>query len=506
MDLLSARGITKFYSETDTLANDRIDLGLAEGETLAVVGENGAGKSTLARILAGHIFADSGAVLVRGRKIEAGSVRAAEAAGIGFVPQQSLLAGELSVAENVVLGREPRWGGLLVSRRKAYVETAMLLERFGLTLDPDARVSELGAAERRQTEIARALARGGEILIMDEPTSILSEVESDRLFELLRRLTKAGKAVIVITHRLSEVMRIADKVIVLRGGSVVAEKRVADTQESELSALMARERMAATAEEKDGARRAIAEGEPVFSLRGLRLSPGAGPMSLELRAGEILAVGALAGNGLGRLEDYAAGLAEPRGGEALIQGRNLFRLGREELRSRLLAYAPSDRELRGLCLKATTRDNLLVLRRREFGFLDWISSSARNRAAREAAFARNLAADPRAPVSALSGGNRQRVLLARELDRPRPVVLLAEPFQGLDIAAQSETSALIRELAARGSAVLILTSNVEEMAGLADRAIALYRGEISYEGPCDSDRALRELKAAMIGVARGSAA
>jgi ABC-type sugar transport system ATPase subunit len=234
MELLAASGIRKYYRDTLTLANDGVSLGLSEGETRAVVGENGAGKSTLARILAGLVTQDSGEVRVRGKILRPGSVHEAEAAGIGFVPQFSLLAEDLTVAENLVLGREPRSLGLFVSRRKAYVETAMLVERFGFRLDPDALVSNLTAAERRQAEIARALARGGEILILDEPTSILSESESSKLFELLSRLSKAGKAVLLITHRLSEVLKVADSITVLRDGRVIAEVPAEGADETEL--------------------------------------------------------------------------------------------------------------------------------------------------------------------------------------------------------------------------------------------------------------------------------
>jgi general nucleoside transport system ATP-binding protein len=506
MELLSARGITKFFPDTGTLADDRVAISLAEGETRAVVGENGAGKSTLARILAGLILPDSGEILVRGNRLRAGSVRSAEAAGIGFVPQQSLLAGSLSVAESIVLGREPRTLGLFVSRRKAYVESALLFERFGVRLDPDSRVSSLSAAERRQAEIARALARGGEILILDEPTSILSESESDRLFELLSRLTKAGKAVMLITHRLAEVMRVADSVTVMRGGAVVADKRIGDTSEAELAGLMARSAPKRGAGFETSARLANESSEPTLRIRDLRLSPGSAPIGLAVLPGEVLAVAALAGNGLGLLEDYASGMRAPTEGEVLFQGRRLESIPRVALRSELMAYVPSDREARGLCLSAAIRDNILILRRREFPPRDWIGGGARDRAARDSAFARGLVANPRASASSLSGGNRQRLLLARELDRPRPLLILAEPFQGLDLTAQAETAARIRSLAARGSAVLLLASKVEEILEVADRAIALYRGETAFEGAMEGAATASALLRAMTGASRGSAA
>jgi general nucleoside transport system ATP-binding protein len=506
MDLLAARGITKYFPDTGTLADDNVGIRLAGGETRAVVGENGAGKSTLARILAGLIAPDSGEILVGGRRIGTGSVQAAEAAGIGFVPQQSLLAGSLSVAESIILGREPRSMGMFVSRRKAYVESALLFERFGVRIDPDARVDSLSAAERRQAEIARALARGGEILILDEPTSILSETETDKLFELLDRLTKAGKAVILITHRLSEVMRVADSVTVMRGGSVVADKSIEDTSEDELSELMARSPRIIRRDPGNMKRGKGSPAAPTLDIRGLCLSPGAAPLSLCVSPGEILAVTALAGNGLGRLEDYASGMRATREGEVLIGGVRMDRIPREKLRSELLAYVPSEREARGLCLAATMRENILALRSREFTFRDWIWSASRDRAARVAAFARGINAAPRAMASSLSGGNRQRLLLARELEKPRALLLLAEPFQGLDLSAQAETAALITTLAREGSAVLLLVSKVEEILEVADRAIALYRGESAFEGPMEGQVTVHKILSAMTGASRGSAA
>ena len=509
MELLCVRGITKYYRDTHTLADDCVSLKLAEGETRAVVGENGAGKSTLARIISGLISQDSGDVLVRGRRIKPGSVREAEAAGIGFVPQTSLLAGDLSVAENLVLGREPRSLGLFLSRRKAYVESALLVERFGFKLDPDALVSSLTAAERRQAEIARALARGGELLVLDEPTSILSETESERLFELLGRLTKAGKAILLITHRLSEVLRAADSITILRDGAVVADMAARGEDEAELGRLMARGAAAGgRLKPREAAQPlAAAVGPPSLEMRGVRLAVGAKPLGFSLRAGEILAVTALAGNGLGRLEDLASGMAEPGEGEILVCGKRLDSTRRELLRSQILGYVASDREGRGLCLPAAMRENILALRRREFPLRDWMWKARRDAAAAMASSPLGLAADPRQSAASLSGGNRQRLLLARELDRPRAVLVLAEPFQGLDRASQAEAISLIRELASRGSAILLLLSHVEEALAAADRVMALYRGEAVFEGPNEGAATAHSLLAAMTGsLATGSAA
>ncbi len=507
MELLAARGIMKYFSETGTKANDGIGFSLAEGETRAVIGENGAGKSTLARVVAGLVRPDSGSIRVRGTELRLGSVAAAEAAGIGLVPQVSLLAPDLTVAENLVLGREPRSLGLFLSRRKAYVEAALLIERYGFRLDPEARVGELPAALRRQAEIARALARGGEILILDEPSSILSESETDGLFALMARLADAGKAVLLITHRKSEVLKVADTITVLREGRVAAEGPVSDFDEARLSGLMARPgRPIGESEARSKVDAPIAwverEGRaeaPALELRGVVLARGQSPISFSLRAGEILGVAALAGNGLGCLEDLASGMARPTRGEVLVRGRDIRTIPRDELRSRELSYVPSDRESRGLCLQAALRDSVLALRRGEFGAWAWVARGKRDREVRAMLLPLGLRSDPGALVSSLSGGTRQRMVLARELYGGKPLLVLAEPLQGLDLASQGEVSRTIRVLAARGSAVLLISSRVEEIAGLADRAIAIYRGEIAYEGQNEGEETGRKLLAAMTG-------
>jgi len=506
MELLAARGITKFFPETETRANDRVSLTLAEGETRAVIGENGAGKSTLARIIAGMIAPDSGELFMRGARLRMGSVRAAEAAGIGFVPQVSLMANDLTVAENLILGREPRRLGVFLSRRRAYVEAALLFERYGFSLDPEARVADLTAAERRQAEIARAISLGGEVLILDEPTSILSEGESERVFELLSSLTDAGKAVLLITHRVSEVLRVADTITLLRNGAVVAQGRARDFDEIRLAGLMARRTARSGRGSIEAAEGSMpdmaaenAERPTALELRELVLARGSAPQSFAVKAGEVLGVAALAGNGLGKLEDYASGFMQPETGDVLVLGTSVSSMNRGVLRSRLLAYVPADREARGICLRAPMRDSVLALKRAEFKARDWIRIRSRNETARTMARRFGLESEPGAFVSSLSGGNRQRLVLARELDSPRAAVVLAEPLQGLDIASQEEVALAIRGLASRGSAVLLLSSRAEEILGIADRVVALYRGKIAYEGRNEGAATGRRLLAAMTG-------
>lgn len=516
MELLSVRGIRKYFPETDTLANDGVSLAIKTGELRAVVGENGAGKSTLAKIVGGLLRPDSGELLVRGRTIRFGSVREAEAAGIGFVPQQSLLAPGLTVAENLVLGHEPRLGGLFLDRRRAYVDAALLVERFGFKLNPELRVNELSPAERRQAEIARALARGGELLVLDEPTSILAESESESLFALLKRLAEDGKGILFITHRLAEVLSAATSITVLREGRVVADMPTSGCDEGELSRLMKRDGHSGRAGAGAAVRAAAPErgallpvepgSPPALEARAIVLRPGAAPLSFALGAGEVLGVVALAGNGLNPLEDALSGLRRPRRGRVLIGGEDLYAIRAEELRSRRLAYVPSDRESRGLCLQASLRDNLLVLKRRDFSAREWLFSRRRSEVAAGMAVALNLAADLRARAASLSGGNRQRLLLSRELEGARSVAVLAEPLQSLDLEAQAEASRQIREWAAAGAAIVLLSSSLEEVFPLADRIAVLYRGSLVHEGKNEGPASAHFLLALMTGLRTGGSA
>ncbi len=508
MEMLSARGLTKYFSETATLANDGVSLGLAAGEIKAVVGENGAGKSTFARMIAGLLVPDSGALWVRGRRLRLGSVREAEAAGIGYVPQQSLLADGLSVAENLSLGSEQRRMGFLFDRKRAQVEAAALVERFGFHLDPGARASDLSPPERRQAEIARALARGGEVLVLDEPTSILSESEAGSLFSLLRRLADSGKAVLFITHRVAEVLGVADSIAVLREGRVVAELAAGAVGEAGLSRLMSRSGSPlsvggpARHRPESGTRaRFGGEEEAALKVSGLLLARGSRQLSFSVAPGEILGIAALAGNGLGRLEDYLSGFLTPTQGSVRIGGRELGGIPRGRLRAEELAYVPADREGRALAASASLRDNILVLRRREYGLVDFALKRSLSEGAAAMASAFSLSTDTGIAAGSLSGGNRQRLVLARELDRTRKVAILAEPFQNLDLAAQESAARRIAELAEEGSAIVLLSSSLDELFPIADRIAILYRGSLVHLGGNEGQGSAHALLALMTGSA-----
>jgi simple sugar transport system ATP-binding protein len=509
MELLAARGLRKYYPETATLANDGIDFELDSGEIRAIVGENGAGKSTLARIIAGLVVPDRGELRVRGKALRFGSVREAESAGIGLVPQHSFLAAGLSVAENLILGQEPRRFGFFLDRRRAAARAAALAEEFGFHVDPAARAGDLPPALRRQAEILRALARGGDILVLDEPGSLLSESETSLVFALLRRLAQAGKGIVVITHRVAEIRSLARNVTVLREGRVVAHRAVEGLSDAELSSLMAGGGNGAAPFSLS--RPAPSSPGPVkgsfplagacpLEARGLLLEPRGASLDFKVEAGEILGIAALAGNGLERLEDVAAGLARPAGGEFLVAGRPVAAWPPSRLRASLLGYVPGDREGRALALEASVGDNLLSLERASLPRAAWRHPAWRREPAHQIAQRGALAADPDARVASLSGGNRQRLVLARELGPGRPAFLLREPTQGLDLAAQSYQAARIAALAKEGAAVLLLSADLDELFLLADRIGILYRSALVHLGPNRGEEDRARLVARLTGL------
>ncbi|MBP7094711.1 MAG: ATP-binding cassette domain-containing protein [Spirochaetia bacterium] len=500
MALLSAIGVSKYYPSTSTRANDGIDFRVEAGEFVALVGENGAGKSTFARIVAGLEEPDSGELRIKGTLLRRGRPGEAERLGVGFVPQVSSLAPGLSVAENLVLGREPLRFGFLLDLRRAEYEAAMLAERYGFPLDPGATVASLAPAERRSADILRALARGADLLVLDEPTSILTEAEAGKLFDLLDRLREAGKGVILISHRIREVLEVSDRIVVLRKGRVEASLRPDETDERSLAAL------AANAIPRERARKPpTAPGPTRLEFRAASLgksgSAAARAVSFELRAGEVLGIAALAGNGLDALEDLAAAEREPEAGEVLVFGGRVKPRERSSLRRERLAYLPTDREGRGLSPRASLVDNALA-RTLAGGGRKALRGS---RAMREAALRQNawfgLRAEPSRPASTLSGGNRQRLVAARELSGSPDLVIAANPSQGLDASAQADLWSRLSELARAGSAVLLLTSSAEELLAVSTRAAVLYRGRLKLlaEDPARID--VHSVAAAMSGAA-----
>jgi simple sugar transport system ATP-binding protein len=495
------------------VANDRISLSLARGEVLALLGENGAGKSTLVSILFGHYEADEGTIEVFGRTLPPGQPKAALAAGIGMVHQHFTLADNLSVLDNVMLGTEPLWRPW--SRREAG-RRRLLAEarRFGLEVQPEARVGDLTVGERQRVEILKALVRGARILILDEPTAVLTPLESESLFATLGQMVAEGLSIVFISHKLAEVMRVSHRVAVLRAGKLVAEARTAEVTAAQLAAWMVGHEVAAP--ERAAAARV---GDVVCQLEGVctrrvgreRLQQ----VSLTLRAGEIVAVAGVSGNGQAALAGVLNGTHVVSAGTLHYLGAPLPQSNAERVQQGI-ARIPEDRQGTGLVGDLPLWENMVSERltsaafSRRFAALRWV----RRRAAR--AHAERIVrrfdvrgGGPDAPVRALSGGNMQKLILGRALLAPDdgwPRLIVAhQPTWGLDVGAVADVQ---RELiAARdaGSAVLLISDDLDEVAALGDRIAVMHDGHLTEARP--NARWSREaLGLAMAGAHREAAA
>jgi simple sugar transport system ATP-binding protein len=503
--LIALRGIGKRFPGVVAVR----DAGLAvEAGTLhAIVGENGAGKSTLMRILAGMLRPDAGEIRLRGEQVRWRSPADAIAAGIGMVHQHLQLADDLTVLENVVLGAEPVRRGAL-DRRAAAAAIAELGERHGLPLDPDARVEELPLGARQRVEILKVLYRGARILILDEPTAVLVPQEAAELLGNLRTLCASGFTVLLISHRLDEVLDAADAVTVMRHGRVVTTLRPDETDARGLAALMVGGAL------PEPARHTVApRSEVALAVRGLRVprSPGGAALhdvSMTVRAGEIVGLAGVEGNGQTELLDAIVGLVVPDEGTVEIGGRDVTRAGVRGRRSAGLAFIPADRQREGLLLDASLWENRLL------GQLQGGSSVVRGPwidrgEARRSTAAIVAEAHVRTPgievaASALSGGNQQRLIVGRELAGSPRVLVAAHPTRGVDVGAQAAIWARLAAARDAGLAVMLLSADLGELIGLCDRIAVMLRGAIVAE--LDPRTLTPEtLGAAMTGLAEGPA-
>jgi ABC-type uncharacterized transport system ATPase subunit len=486
-------GISKRYG--GMLANDDISVTFRPGEIHVIVGENGAGKSTLMGILSGTVRPDAGAVLIDGEDVAGHDARAAIRCGIGMVHQHFRLVDVFTVAENIALGFEPRSRFGLYDADRARQDARVVSERFGLALDPDAVVGELPIGLQQRVEIVTVLMRGAQVLIFDEPTAVLTDEESESFFEVLRRLRADGRAIVFITHKLREALALADTVSVLRRGRVVATLDPAATTVAELGTLMVGRSVETVA------RSAVAAGpgasvagsaseDALLSLRGVSLRRGGidevglHDVSLEVRAGQILALLGVDGNGQQEIISVLTGTHAPDQGTVHVGGVDLTGAsGTADFLAAGVGIIPADRHREGLVLSMSLARNLVLDRRHErrfrgrLGLLDdrKIEAYAGEMIARYDI----RVPGPRVPVRQLSGGNQQKVILARELERDISVLVAAHPTRGLDVGSIQYVHGRLVELAERGRAVVLVTSDIDEAMALADRVAVLYRGRVA---------------------------
>lgn len=482
--VLRLEGITKRFGTL--VANDAISLELGPGEVLALLGENGAGKSTLVSILFGHYTPDEGRIEVFGQPLPPGQPRAALAAGIGMVHQHFTLADNLSVLDNVVLGTEPLWQPF--SRRAAARQTLLdVARRFSLPVQPDAPVGSLSVGERQRVEILKALYRGARILILDEPTAVLTPQESEALFATLGQMVTQGLSIIFISHKLAEVLRVAHRVAVLRGGKLVAQARAADTTQAQLANWMVGQDVAVPARTP-----ARAVGEPVCELRGVHTGEGRERLvdaSLALRAGEITAIAGVSGNGQLALAELLCGTRAAQRGEVLL-AREAMRASPAWLVRQGVARIPEDRHGVGLVGDLPVWENAVAERLRSpaFARAGWVRRGvARAHAERVVREFDVRGAGLAAPARALSGGNMQKLILGRALLAPDggvPKLIVAhQPTWGLDIGAVAYVQRQLLAARDAGAAVLLISDDLDEVLALGDRIAVIHAGHLTEARP-----------------------
>jgi len=498
--LLEMRGITKRFP--GVLANDRVDFDVRRGEVHTLFGENGAGKSTLMRVLYGFYRPDEGEILLDGRPVSIASPADAIRHGIGMIHQHFMLVNTLTVAENVALGLHSTRGPLTdLGRVSARIRE--LSERYGLEVDPDAIVWQLAVGERQRVEIIKALFRDVSILILDEPTAVLTPQEVDDLFAVLRQMVADGRGLVFISHKIREVLELSDRITVLRDGRKIGTVLPVGVTQQQLAEMMVGHELPSGEFEPApavGETRLVVEGLHVQGDRGAESVRG---LDLHVDAGEIVGIAGVSGNGQRELAEAIAGLRQPTSGSIRLEGVELAGRQPAEVRHAGLGYVPEERMRDGVVPNFTVAENLLLIdagRRpySRFGFL-------RNRAIRS--HCSQLVDDfdvktPRleTPVHNLSGGNIQKLILARELSREPRVLLAAQPTRGVDVGAAAYIHERLVEQRDRGTAILVISEDLDEVLSLSDRILVMYEGAIIAEA--DPRSSTREALGLMMAGAR----
>jgi simple sugar transport system ATP-binding protein len=485
---LRLRGITKRFG--DLVANDSIDLDIVGGEIHCLLGENGAGKTTLMNVLYGLLQPDAGTISIDGVEHVQANPKEAIAAGIGMVHQHFMLVDVFTVAENLILGREDSTGGLL-NMGQARRTVRQLSQRYGLEVDPDALIEELPVGVQQRVEILKALANDAEYLILDEPTAVLTPQETDQLMSVMRSLRDAGKAIVFITHKLREVREIADKITVIRRGKVVGTAKPTDS-ESDLAELMVGRAVQLVVDKKP----ASPSTEPRLVLQDVWVARPNGTVAVqdldvEVFGGEIVCIAGVQGNGQTELSEALLGVTPVMKGSIHLDGKPLTGLSPRETIDAGLGFVPEDRKQDGCVGTFTVAENLILNHHEEHPYARGIAlnlSKVRQNAAHRVAEFDIRTHSVEATVSSLSGGNQQKVVLARELSRQLSLLIACQPTRGLDVGAIEFVHKRLIEERDRGTAVVIISTELDEVVALADRIAVMYRGRIVGIVPPDTSR------------------
>jgi simple sugar transport system ATP-binding protein len=503
--VLELRGITKRFP--GVVANDQIDFDLRRGEVHALLGENGAGKSTLMNVLYGLYRADEGEIRVGGEAIVLHSPKDAIQHGIGMVHQHFMLIPVMTVAENIVLGMEPSEHGLLLDYAVARERVSELATRFGFSIDPDARVENITVGQQQRVEILKALYRKAHILVLDEPTSVLTPQEASELFEILRSLKSEGFSIVFISHKLNEALEIADRITVLRRGKRVDTLPAAGATEQSLARLMVGREVLLHVEKPPAS-----PGEVLLRVEGLHVRDERGiekvrGMSFAARAGEIVAIAGVDGNGQTELIDALTGLLTPAAGRVEVAGEDITRETAHEHLEVGVGHIPEDRQRRGLVLDFSIAENIALhdFRKAPDSRFGWLYPHRLVERARRLIREFDIRGGvPETPAGSLSGGNQQKVILAREIDRNPRVLVAAQPTRGLDVGAIEFVHRRLIEERDEGRAIVLVSLELEEVLALADRILVMFEGEIAGEFPPTATE--EELGIAMTGGGQKEAA
>jgi simple sugar transport system ATP-binding protein len=473
--LIVLKGIRKVFP--GVVANDDVDLDLRAGEIHALIGENGAGKSTLMRVLYGMYGADGGTILVKGETVKISSPRHALALGIGMVHQHFVLVDRFTVTENIILGSE---GGALLDLEDSAKKVDELARTYGFTINPKALVESLSVGQEQRVEILKALYRGVEVLILDEPTAVLTPSETRELFVQLKNLKAAGKTIVFISHKLDEVLEIADRITVLRRGKVVGETSPKETTKQKLAEMMVGRPVLFRLDKPT-----TELGEPVLEIRDISLGSTLNEVDLAVHAGEILGVAGVEGNGQLELAEVIMGLHKPDSGAVLVGGNDVTKMSCAERREVGVAYVPEDRHGRGLVLDMTLWENTALGRQgrpqysTRLGVL--LIRKIKELAARLIKEFDVRARTITVQTATLSGGNQQKLILARELEDDPLLLIAHQPTRGLDVGAIEFVWKQILDQKAAGRAVLLISAELDEIYALSDRIVTIYEGRLTGE-------------------------
>ena len=476
--LLEIQGVSKSFGSV--VANENISLSVKEGEILALLGENGAGKSTLVKAVFGLVKPDSGTIKIDGHIMDSGDTAAAIASGVGMVHQHFQLVPVMSVTENLILGDEPKRFGV-VNIKKARAEAISLSEKYGLEVDPDAIIEDLPVGMAQRVEILKALRRDVKLLILDEPTAVLTPQETDELLEVLRNLAKRGVGILFITHKLREVMAVADRIAVLRGGKLMGTTTPKESSESKLAQMMVGREVVLRVEKGVAKPREVLLDVRNLSVKDDRKLEAVRNLSLQVHAGEILGIAGVEGNGQRELVEAICSMRPRLSGEVVIKGISIGNMNPRAAHLAGVSHIPEDRQKHGLVTSYSIADNLVLNRFDQAPFAKgWIRNLGQVANNGESLVEKFDIRAPNASLSAgsLSGGNKQKVVVARELSQQLDVVVAAQPTRGVDVGSIEFIHNQLIAARDAGAAVLLVSAELDEVLSLADRVAVISNGKI----------------------------